>query len=80
MPQAKRTRAPRAPKGHVAVRLDPPTIARIDALLPLYELPGREPCRSDALRGVVLVGLEAEERRARRRARRARERGQVARA
>jgi hypothetical protein len=69
MPQAKEPRPPRAPKGHVAVRLDQPTIDRIDALLPLYELPGREPRRSDALRGVVLAGLEAEERRARRRAR-----------
>jgi hypothetical protein len=56
-----RDRGPR--KGHVAVRLDPPTIARLDALLPLYELPGRPPTRSDALRAVILAGLDAEERR-----------------
>jgi hypothetical protein len=60
---------PRTPKDHVAVRLDKPVVDRIDALLPLYELPGREPCRSDALRGVVLAGLAVEERRARRRVR-----------
>ncbi len=64
MPEPKE---PRAPKGHVAVRLDQPTIDRIDALLPLYELPGREPRRSDALRGVLVAGLAVEERRARRR-------------
>ncbi len=51
-------------KGHVAVRLDPPTIARLDALLSLYILPGRTPTRSDGLRAVILAGLEVEERRA----------------
>jgi hypothetical protein len=70
MPQAKEPRPPRTPKGHVAVRLDQPTIDRIDALLPLYELPGREPRRSDALRAVVHAGLAVEERRAHRRGRR----------
>jgi hypothetical protein len=48
-------------KGHVAVRLDPPTIARLDALLPLYALPGRPPTRSDALRAVILAGIDVEE-------------------
>jgi hypothetical protein len=52
------------PKGHVAVRLDDATIARIDALLPLYALPGRQGKRSDALRAVLLAGLDVEERRA----------------
>jgi hypothetical protein len=61
MPQAKE---PRPPKAHVAVRLDKPVVDRIDALLPLYELPGREPRRSDALRAVLLAGLVVEERRA----------------
>jgi hypothetical protein len=51
-------------KGHVAVRLDNATIARLDALLPLYALPGREATRSDALRAVILAGIDVEERRA----------------
>jgi hypothetical protein len=51
------------PREHVAVRLDPETIARLDALLPLYALPGRPPTRSDGLRAVVLAGIEVEERR-----------------
>ena len=53
-------------KGHVAVRLDPVTIARLDALLALYALPGRAATRSDGLRAVILAGLEVEERRAER--------------
>jgi hypothetical protein len=61
MPRSKRTELPR---GHVAVRLDERTIARLDALLPLYELPGRSATRSDGLRAVILAGLEIEERRA----------------
>jgi hypothetical protein len=56
------------PRGHVAVRLDEPTIARLDALLPLYALPGRAATRSDGLRAVILAGLELEEKRATRRA------------
>ena len=46
------------------MRLDPETIARLDALLSLYVLPGRTPTRSDGLRAVILAGLEVEERRA----------------
>jgi hypothetical protein len=57
-------------KGHVAVRLDPATIARLDALLPLYALPGRSPTRSDGLRAVILAGLDVEEQRAAREAQR----------
>ncbi len=53
-------------KGHVAVRLDPATIARLDALLRLYALPGRSATRSDGLRAVILAGLEVEEQRAER--------------
>jgi hypothetical protein len=63
MPRPKRTALPR---GHVAVRLDEDTIARLDALLPLYALPGREATRSDGLRAVILAGLDIEERRAQR--------------
>jgi hypothetical protein len=51
-------------KGHVAVRLDGATIARLDALLFLYALPERPATRSDGLRAVILAGLEVEERRA----------------
>lgn len=51
-------------KGHVAVRLDAATIARLDALLSLYALPGRAATRSDGLRAVILAGLDVEERRA----------------
>jgi hypothetical protein len=51
-------------KGHVAVRLDSATIARLDALLALYALPGRAATRSDGLRAVILAGLVVEERRA----------------
>lgn len=54
-------------KSHVAVRLDAATIARLDALLGLYALPGRQATRSDGLRAVILAGLEIEERRARER-------------
>jgi hypothetical protein len=64
-----RSKGKHLPRGHVAVRLDEPTIARLDALLPLYALPGRDATRSDALRAVVLAGLELEEGRAARRAR-----------
>jgi len=53
-----------APKGHVAVRLDEATIARVDALLPLYAIPGRQATRSDALRALLLAGFDVEERRA----------------
>jgi hypothetical protein len=63
MPRSKRTDTPR---GHVAVRLDESTIARLDALLTLYALPGRPATRSDGLRAVILAGLEIEERRAKR--------------
>jgi hypothetical protein len=59
-----RSKGPALPKGHVAVRLDAPTIARLEALLPLYALPGRDATRSDGLRAVILAGLDQEEQRA----------------
>jgi hypothetical protein len=59
-----RSKGRQLPRGHVAVRLDEPTIARLDALLSLYALPGRDATRSDGLRAVILAGLEIEERRA----------------
>jgi hypothetical protein len=61
MPRAKSMDVPR---GHVAVRLDEGTIARLDALRGLYALPGREATRSDGLRAVILAGLDIEEQRA----------------
>jgi hypothetical protein len=63
-----RSKGRQLPRGHVAVRLDEPTIARLDALLSLYALPGRAATRSDGLRAVILAGLELEEKRAARRA------------
>jgi hypothetical protein len=51
-------------KEHVAVRLDATTVARLEALLPLYALPGRCATRSDGLRAVILAGLALEEQRA----------------
>jgi hypothetical protein len=63
-----RSKGRQLPRGHVAVRLDEATIARLDALLPLYALPGRDATRSDGLRAVILAGLEIEEARAARRA------------
>jgi hypothetical protein len=59
-----RSKSPELPRGHVAVRLDEATIARLDALRRLYALPGRDATRSDGLRAVILAGLEIEERRA----------------
>jgi hypothetical protein len=47
------------PKEHVAVRLEPETIARIEALRPLYEIPGR-----NAMRALIFAGLKTEEPRA----------------
>ena len=67
MPDAKE---PRPPGGtSPSVSTSRPSTGS-DALLPLYELPGREPRRSDALRAVVHAGLKVEEGRARRRGRR----------
>jgi hypothetical protein len=63
-----RSKGRQLPRGHVAVRLDEVTIARLDALLPLYALPGRDATRSDGLRAVILAGLELEEGRTARRA------------
>jgi hypothetical protein len=59
-----RSKGTNVPRGHVAVRLDQATIARLDALRWLYALPGREATRSDGLRAVILAGLSAEEQRA----------------
>jgi hypothetical protein len=47
---------------HVGVRIDPATIARIDALVPLFSTKAREATRSDLLRIVILAGLQRLER------------------
>jgi hypothetical protein len=61
MPRSKGTEPP---KEHVAARLDRATVERLDGLLPLYALPGRPAKRTDAVRAVILAGLEVEESRA----------------
>ena len=45
------------PKEEVAVRLDDATIARINALIPSFSMPGRDGKRSDVLRASILLGL-----------------------
>jgi len=46
---------------HVATRFDDATIARIDAVAPLYSEPWYQANRSDVLRALVLAGLAVEE-------------------
>lgn len=48
-------------KNHVSVRLDPPTLARVDALIPLIRIEGRPATRSDVLRVLVASALERNE-------------------
>ena len=49
------------PTRHVAVRLDLGTLARMDALVPLYSKTWRKAKRSDVLRALILAGLAVEE-------------------
>jgi len=48
-------------KDHVAVRLDNPTLTRVDALKGVLSTPWHEATRSDILRAVILAGLESME-------------------
>lgn len=48
-------------KNHVSVRLDPPTLARVDALIPLLRIEGRAATRSDVLRVLIASALERNE-------------------
>ncbi|APR82610.1 Hypothetical protein A7982_07959 [Minicystis rosea] len=48
-------------KGHVAVRLDETTIARIDALVPRLSTDWLHVTRSDVLRSLLLRALEEAE-------------------
>jgi hypothetical protein len=46
------------PTNHVSVRLDPPTMARVDALGPTFSTKWRPATRSDILRGLILNSLD----------------------
>ena len=43
---------------HVAVRLDEPTLAQVDALIPALSTPWHKAKRSDVLRALIHAGLE----------------------
>lgn len=43
---------------HVSVRLDTETMARVDALAPLFSTEWHSATRSDILRGLILDALE----------------------
>jgi hypothetical protein len=45
-------------KKHTAIRLDPATTARIDALIPCLSTPWHKATRSDAVRAVIAAGLD----------------------
>lgn len=47
-----------AQKNHASVRLEPEILDRIDALIPQLSPAGRPGTRSDAVRALILSGLE----------------------
>lgn len=47
-----------AAKDHVAVRLDPPTLDRLDVLREVLSTEWHEATQSDVLRAVILTGLK----------------------
>lgn len=47
-----------AAKDHVAVRLDPPTLERLDLLREVLSTEWHEATQSDVLRAVILSGLK----------------------
>jgi len=47
-----------AAKDHVAVRLDPPTLERLDTLREVLSTDWHEATQSDVLRAVILSGLK----------------------
>jgi hypothetical protein len=47
-----------AAKDHVAVRLDPPTLERLDILREVLSTDWHEATQSDVLRAVILSGLK----------------------
>ena len=52
----------KVPAQHVSVRLDDSTIARIDAVIPLFAVAWRDGIRSDVLREIIRLGLDHFER------------------
>ena len=65
LPTSPRDREPvgrlvsrRAQKNHASVRLEPEILDRIDALIPRFSTTGRSGTRSDAVRALILSGLE----------------------
>lgn len=54
----RKTQPPPHPS-HVSVRVDAPTLARVDALAPRYTHEWRAPTRSDLVRIAILAGLDA---------------------
>jgi hypothetical protein len=49
---------------HVTCRVDDPTRARIDALIPIFSTPWREATLGEVVRALLLEGLAVVERRA----------------
>ena len=47
-----------AQKNHASVRLEPEILDRIDALIPRFSTAGHPGTRSDAVRALILSGLE----------------------
>ena len=43
------------------MRIDAETMARVDALMPRFSIPGRLATRSDVMRALILRGLESYE-------------------
>jgi hypothetical protein len=60
MPREQRPR-----RRHVSVRIDEPTLARLDALAVELQRPGASPVRSEAILAVLLLGLDVHETRKR---------------
>jgi hypothetical protein len=58
-----------ASRNHTAVRLDPATIAKLEALRASFSTQWRDATLSDALRAVIEVGLTAMEKKVARAAR-----------
>jgi hypothetical protein len=47
-----------AQKNHASVRLEPEVLDRVDALIPLFSTEEHAATRSDAMRALILRGLE----------------------
>ena len=57
-PNRRKRKRPAVTRNHVSARLDEPTIARLDALVPLPTSRGSMPVLSTALRAAILAGLD----------------------